>query len=334
MSDRVIDHLKPFRAYIICVIASSICGFILGSYEWHGQLYFSEGYSGVGRYIYQPVIRSLLEILILFFQLIYYVILAPVFIRKREDVDFFFKLILFAGFIHFFLGLCAMMFPDYIFIARHWIDGRGIGWRFHGIAGEPRDAFVFGFFFYMLLLLRGLLYTKKVHMYRLWLLAIIISSVLTKSFSGVVGLSLSIMVYSYFKGVRAALPLCFVGVIMIPSIIIYDSRHHIYFDEILKYINHGSIFDHIPYYVYAQISNVLPLVVYFQDCITFQWFNVLFGHGIGTAPFLLSHIYSKYSLPNAQIVRELFDVGLVGLLCWINAIYHVFYQSIKTWSQY
>ena len=85
-------------------------------------------------------LRPWIEILIVFFQFFYFVILAPIFLKTKNDFKFFFK---FAFIIIFYIFLgwidwALYCFYDIQFIPRHFLGGMHVGCRFHGLA-ESRE---------------------------------------------------------------------------------------------------------------------------------------------------------------------------------------------------
>ena len=70
-------------------------------------------------------------------------------------------------------------------VPRHIADWRMVGMRFHGLAGEPRDAFVYLFFGLAILHLHA--HFRGLKLSKWWYVAIIAAALFTQSTSGFLG---------------------------------------------------------------------------------------------------------------------------------------------------
>ena len=150
-------------------------------------------------------IRPWIEIIIIIFQFFYFVILAPFFLKTKNDFIFFFKLGFIMIFLHFFLGWidwALWCFYEIQFIPRHFLGGMHVGCRFHGLAGEPRDAAIFNLSLIFFLVIYSLFKSRKVKLPNIFLILLILySSYRTLSASFLVGVILSaflILIYFFF----------------------------------------------------------------------------------------------------------------------------------------
>ena len=135
----VLASYKYYFYFMLFSLFSSVFGVINGAYSIP-SLYFTET-------LLVSVYRPILEYVIAVYYFLYFVVLARYMIDRPIVLDYFFKI--FSGLFYFSLivGLSDMllmlMFPEYHGIPRHISDMRAVGFRFHGVAGEPRDAFVY-----------------------------------------------------------------------------------------------------------------------------------------------------------------------------------------------
>jgi len=88
--------------------------------------------------------RTFLEIIILWGQFFYFCILAIYFLKNKLDFQYFFYILFFLFIINFLIGWVDYFLSsvEIYWVPRHFSDGVFVGNRFHGIAGEPRDAAV------------------------------------------------------------------------------------------------------------------------------------------------------------------------------------------------
>ena len=83
-------------------------------------------------------------------------------------------------------------------LPRHLSDGTYVGLRFHGIAGEPRDAFSYLMLSLGIFALRDIWEDKK-KLTLFWIILIITSAFLTESFSGILGIAFfGILILIYY----------------------------------------------------------------------------------------------------------------------------------------
>ena len=131
--------------------------------------YFSGAYVGKEDNFSSNVLRPGFEYFISLYYFVYFAVLPIFILRSEEGINYFFRIFFFMFFLSLFLGIIDFLLvymAGYEFIPRHLSDMRHVGIRFHGIAGEPRDAFVHLFFGLCLLFLKETWDGKKFN--RLW----------------------------------------------------------------------------------------------------------------------------------------------------------------------
>ena len=133
---------KIFRSYkshkyliifIIFIIFTSLIGLINNNYEVvldDDNVYLKT--------------RPFKEILIFCHQYFFFIVLAPIIIDNKIKIKKVMQLLFLAIFFNLILGFIdyGLRVYDIDFISRHLVDGRDVGFRFHGLFGEPRDAYV------------------------------------------------------------------------------------------------------------------------------------------------------------------------------------------------
>ena len=141
------------------------------------------------------------NILVIIYYFTFFIIFPTFLINSKNALEYFIRnswltiLIIFLG----LLDASLSYFLRYDLICRHLVDTGcvGVGYRFHSILGEPRDAFVFIayiFAFYGLTLFLGRI--NKISLF--YCLLLIFLLIATQSASGLVGLVISLFLISIY----------------------------------------------------------------------------------------------------------------------------------------
>lgn len=278
--------------------------------------------------IYRPVA----EYIIAAYSFFYFVIIARYMLNETVAVDYFFKI--FSGLFYFslILGLFDLVLmgviDGYGGLGRHFHDMRQVGFRFHGIAGEPRDAFIY------LILGVGVLYLKDVwrsekKLTNKRLLVIFVAVILTQSASGLIGLLFSsiLLLMYYFpkitfnKKVVTVLMVVLLNVIVVLSVS-YSDRVLRYFYAFLGIYDTLLYGDEVKTILSVAMNNIYPIWHRWLEVLDLNILPLFFGTGLGSVS-IINNIYlmelNVVINPNANIVRMLYDVGIIGTILLIKS---------------
>lgn len=278
--------------------------------------------------IYRPVA----EYIIAAYSFFYFVIIARYMLNETVAVDYFFKI--FSGLFYFslILGLFDLVLmgviDGYGGLGRHFHDMRQVGFRFHGIAGEPRDAFIY------LILGVGVLYLKDVwrsekKLTNKRLLVIFVAVILTQSTSGLIGLLFSsiLLLMYYFpkitfnKKVVTVLMVVLLNVIVVLSVS-YSDRVLRYFYAFLGIYDTLLYGDEVKTILSVAMNNIYPIWHRWLEVLDLNILPLFFGTGLGSVS-IINNIYlmelNVVINPNANIVRMLYDVGIIGTILLIKS---------------
>jgi hypothetical protein len=341
---RLPDFTAPlyanFAIYFALAAAAGLIGFMGGAYSLPTSYDVNENESVFSRLLNSDITRPIIEYGVGFYYFCYFVILPQYLLRNRAAISHFFAVFkavfltsLVLGLIDFLVGICFEIF----LLPRHIADGRPVGFRFHGLAGEPRDAFVYLFFGLAILHLRA--HFQQYRFSKWWLPVILFAAVLTQSASGLIGIVIFLLLYAAYATLKlsdrklllmlAVLPVVAGALYLvatgIPRISLYlASASNLW--TILE--THGEL----PYLMAVQMDNIYPLydlTVKFRDG---NLFPILFGSGIGSAS-AVNNLYdptiSGLTNPDAQIVRIIFESGLVGTFFFIMALAYPAYHLTR-----
>ena len=277
--------------------------------------------------------RVVIEFLVLIYNLIYFVVLAPVFLRRRNDINFFIKSMMYALSMHFVLGwldFLLVALGGIEFLPRHLSDLRHVGVRFHGIAGEPRDAAVFMLCLFFFFSVKNVFEGNKRERISYPMAFLLGASVLaTVSATAFVAIAISfffVLVYSHQKiNIKRTLITCFTLVFALFFSIYFITK----IERLDLYVNtYGGLFwslirnplQDLPPVVLVSFNNVYPLIVMVNEIMDFNIFGALFGSGLGGSGLVNAEIYSHYQNPNSQVIRLLYEYGLLGSLAYVLSI--------------
>jgi len=321
--------------YIFIVFLSSIAGLLSGAYNYESD----------GLLVFSNTLRPLFEFFILLYYFIYFLILPKYIVHTKKHLSYLMKwlknIFIFVVFIGMIDVLCNVIGFD--LIPRHLVDSNWVtvGLRFHSILGEPRDAFVYLLFILSILFLNAAIHEEMKYKY-FTMIIIFTCLVFTQSFSGVVGIFISLILLVVFTGIptkyykSTLLILCLfilIGIVVseyslrinfytqmalaIPNILQSDSiQPYLIGVHYPTDIVHAK---HLAYLVSVQAPDIIPLWVFLHKIINYDFFSVLFGSGIGSASFTTNNFINEVGVnnPRGQITRLLFESGVIGTYIYI-----------------
>ncbi|MDP2127585.1 MAG: hypothetical protein Q8K97_09405 [Pseudohongiella sp.] len=336
-------RLRPYFLFILYTIFAGVLGLLLGKYAYSGQV--SAGQS-IFASINTPMMRPIWEYVTLIFQFVYFILLAPYFLRGEREVSYFFKAFTFMAILHLVVG-----FIDYGFsvfgvelVPRHLSDWRHVGVRLHGIAGEPRDAFVHMIAIMFIFGLKALRDTGQVNLSKKLVVTIIVALLLTQSASGILGLIIAMMLITVFgfnkisvRRIASLVLLVLLGGGGVYIAILSSERLQLYltYASVVQELFLDSSID-VPLIVQTQYNNIYPLIELYNDVLEFNPMPVLFGSGLGSSGFANSRtpVFETLANPHSQITRTIFETGLLGTFMFIYAFRKMLLSSSDFLSRF
>jgi hypothetical protein len=325
---------KYFYFFLIYCIVISIIGFIVGKYDLNIDYIPRDNSSAFGAMLNSMYIRPFFEFLIYLYYFIYFSIFPRIFLRTDKHIRYFFKVFFIVFVISSLVGLLDLVYFYFYktnLIYRHLYDGVEVGFRFHGFAGEPRDAFVYvtlGSAMYLL----NRIYVNNIKSNYWMLFFTLCMLVMTKSMSGLIGVVLSLLLVIFFytnsHNIHRVLFWVFF-VFCIVFFVMYNTDRLVYYinelDILYDYLSNNS--NQRLQYLGGQLPNIFPIWDRWVDLISGNPIFVFFGSGIGTSS-VVNNIYFPYAEianPHSQIVRFFYEIGLVGIYLFI----YLFIKPIK-----
>lgn len=329
---------SKFSLYFLYMIAVSVFGFVIYEYDLNDV------------HRTKAINRQLFEFVVQLYYFFYFAALPRFFIRNKKGVDYFFKVF----FITFFLTVClgvvdllSVYFLGENLISRHIYDGVSVGFRFHGINGEPRDAYVYLVLSVSIFVMYGIWKQQKISKILIVLITFLI--ILTQSMSFIIGLlifaALIPLYFARYNGLKKNASILFwyfVFLSLMFYVASFSSRLEIYFDafpNLFSNLNQGLYTEGI---LHHQMVNIIPVWDLWLKLYNFNPIPLLFGHGIGSSS-VVNNAYlmviwgdTEYGVlnPHAQIIRSIFEVGIVGIVLFISVFFSPFKKRLIRNEEY
>lgn len=335
-SINIFDPMYKYYSYFIFFsVFSALFGIIYGAY--------TIPLVPINETMFMSVYRPLVEYIINIYYFGYFVILAHFMFTDRSIIDYFFKVfsaIFYVSLIIGLLDLVIMMNIDgYAGMHRQIRGSVGVGFRFHGFAGEPRDAFVY------LWLGIGVLYLKDIwrnekKLNKKTFFVIFTAMVMTQSASGVFGLIFSvalILVYYLHKLSlrKKILTISLISLLPFGIFIILQTSGRLRnysngFETLVTDLSNNIA---IKGNLAMSMTNVFPVWDRILEVINLNIIPLFIGTGLGTSSVNNNINLMLVNLvinPNSNIVRMVYDVGIIGTLLLISSfIYPIQRFNIK-----
>lgn len=317
----IINNFFPENKYLVLFLVLSagslIIGIIYGSYNLPANA--NTNYNSSLNIYFS---RTVLEYIILFFNIFYFAILPRHLINTKIDFDYFFKIFYIFLIFSLLLGYADYLiykFSNIDIIGRHIRDNIDIGLRFHGIGGEPRQAGAQLIFFTSVYLLSCIYFKTKI---KFWIIFLLILALLltfsTTVFASIIFLLIFIIIFREFN-----IKMFLIMAIIIISMYNFD-RVQGYFDiysfSVIKLFNINQ-----SEFVDLNILNkeFYPLYDLFIKFNNYEFPPILFGNGLGSAS-AINNFYLEEGLstrnPNIQSVRLLYEHGVLGTIIFIMSM--------------
>jgi hypothetical protein len=273
----------------------------------------------------------LFEYAVTLYYFVYFVILPRYLLKTEKSLDYFFAAFKTLFVISFVVGVIDFGFAaiGIYLVPRQIADWTMIGMRFHGLAGEGRDAFVYLFFGLAIFHLHA--HYKGLTLSRWWVAAIVAAAMATQSASGLIGIALFLGLYVIYSAGR--LNIYQMGrqfiLIALVTALLYVSI--INSERLMQYLESASRLwailesrGHLPFLMQVQSVNIFPL---YDMTIKFRNLDILpiiIGSGLGSASAInnvYEYAYDSYYIgfnnPHSQFVRTIFESGLLGFYLFI-----------------
>jgi hypothetical protein len=324
------------------LIFAGLIGLASGAYDLPGGYQQGKTLTGFSGILNSAAIRPFFEYIISGYYIIYFAVLPKYILKTEKEIIKFFTFFKVIFFISFVIGVVDLIFAAFLhvdLVPRQIMDGINVGARYHGLAGEPRQAVPYLALGLAIFHLQHFFERKKSNNW--WIIAIIIAMILTQSASGILGIIAFIGLYITFNliNLRQFLKLFFLGMLVISLLyvaIMSSDRIKMYIESAqnLWFILESG--GELPYLMKVQFFSIYPLYDLTVKFRSFDFLPVLIGSGLGSAS-VVNNVYIDNFVfgtanPNSQFVRTLYESGLIGTWIFILAFIKPIKSLTKTFD--
>ena len=312
-----------YLTYFVLAVAAGVLGAISGAYAFAGVAATNSSSVAAG-FLNSASIRPVFEYVIAAYYFIYFAILPQYFLTSQRSISYFFRtframfiVVLVTGAVGLVLAAAGTDL-----LPRALTEQTYVGARFHGVAGEPRDAFVYLFFALAVLHLQAFYRAQRLN--RWWIAVAATAAMLTQSLSGMIGLAIFVGLYGLYAlpsmGVKRVSQLLGVSTLVVVlgyATVVNSPRMMLYFEAasgMWSVLESGVA---LPPVMAQQVSNLFPLYDLFVKVRNFEWLPVLMGSGLGSASAVNTYYVdaiAEVSNPQSQLVRTLYESGIIGTI--------------------
>ncbi|MDF5690847.1 hypothetical protein [Aquirufa aurantiipilula] len=335
---RIVNFWHPYYRYFtyffILSVLAAIIGVFNGAYTLETKYSTEYADSIFASIIRSSSFRPFVEYLIVIYYFIYFIILPRFMIETPRALAYFFNFFKKAYILCLGLGFLdiVLQLGNIYILPRDMWEGRMVGFRFHGLAGEPRDAFVYIFYGFAVLNLReywlqGKLLSSK------WFWVLIVAALLTQSGSGLVGIVFGVVIYLLnvlgrftFRKLLILLGVLILSLGVIALSIYSSQRLQDYVDTFSTLYDILESEQPIPLLIAPQMVNVFPIWDLYQKIIHGNIIPILIGSGYGSASVVNNNLgkglWNELTNPHSQLIRLFFECGIFGTYYFIKSILH------------
>lgn len=320
---------QAYSLHVLVALGAGLLGYWSGAYQLTESYTDTAGESWVSLALNSAVMRPFVEYAIAAYYFAYFVVLPQYLLPTPQMVRYFLRTFAAMFFVSLALGFIdlALSASGTPLLPRHISDWRTVDVRYHGLAGEPRQAFVYLFLGLAMLHLRA--FVRGESLGSVMVAAIGAAALLTQSASGMLGMAAFVGLYALYGLRRAGVNSVFrvAALVVVTAAVAYvsvanSSRMMAYLSPIAglwPILESGA---QLPFPMNVQADNIYPLYDLTVKARDLDLVPVLIGSGMGSASVvtnLRSAELSGMVNPNSQLVRLLFETGLIGTLLFIAA---------------
>lgn len=321
---------RYFSLMFVLAIVAGLIGAMRGAYELPPATHSLIERTSLSAWLLSASVRPFFEYLTALYYFVYFVVLPRYLLVTPAEIDY---ALLWLK--RTFVAVVAIGLADFAIafalgsnslILRNLTDGAKVETRFHGLAGEPRQAFVYLFFGLAMLHLYAFRHGGRLS--RWWVAVVALAAILTQSATGVVAAAIFIMLLGAYSlsglsaprlvrlvaGLVVVVGLAYAAVVNSPRTMDYfrsasDLWYILETDQQLPYLMSKSNSDIYPMYdltIKARAGDLLPVII---------------GSGFGSASAVANRYYrqsAELNNPHSQLARSLYETGLLGTFLYVT----------------
>ncbi len=328
-----------FSLYFLLAVLGGVNGYISGAYSLDGAYNPPNVQSSFAAALNSPVVRPLFEYIVALYYFTYFVIVSQYLLTTHVDIQYALSRFKAMFIVSFVVGLADSTLSAFgiFLVRRHLSDSVRVDpTRFHGLAGEPRQAFVYLFLGLALFHLDARVKSRSVS--RLAVVAIVLAALLTQSASGLVGIAFFVGLYGLYamwtlsirRLVQAAI-VCTLSVALVCVAVNSSRRVRMYSRSasgLWQVLENG---EDLPEQMSKANSDIYPLYDLTRKFRKLDLVPVMIGSGFGSASAVTNRYYRTGAMtnPHSQLARSLYESGILGTFVFVMSFVHPVRSSIR-----
>lgn len=321
---------RKYSYFLILAIISGCFGLLTGEYELNQNYEYSSIYTSAAAILLGSQLRPFIEFFITIYYFLYFVVLPRYLLSSPAGINYFFKIFFRLFILSFLIGMIDLLLVYFTGIdgmSRQLGEGKYPGVRFHGLAGEPRDAFVYLVLGLAMFLLRDIWRDEK-QLTKFKIILIFCATLLTQSASGFAGMIFSgiLIIIFYIPRVSPKVALIsflvFSGVAVIVTFSALNSyRMMLYWNAFETLYGTLESGEKVTTVASVVMNNIYPVWVRWKEMLDFNFLPLVFGGGFGSASVVNNNFMPESGIlnPNSNMVRLVYENGVLGLYMFICA---------------
>lgn len=325
-----------YRNYALMMglaVVAGLIGYARGAYEIPSSYSSVVGRSALSSALNSPSIRPIFEYAAALYYFVYFVVIAQYLLVTRATVDYalsrmrrVFILCFVIGAVDVAIALTGVT-RGLSLLPRHLGDSALVEARFHGLAGEPRQAFVFLFLFLAVLHLTAFLARRPIN--RRWVAAIVVAALLTQSMTGILGMGVFLGLYAVYALSHASFKRMAQFVVVMGIVGTVGYLAIVKTPRLMAYAREASglwtvleTSGELPYLMSKSNSDIYPIYDMTVKARAGDWLPIAIGSGMGSASATTNRYYrdwAELNNPHSQLARSLYETGIIGTILYVLA---------------
>jgi hypothetical protein len=321
-----------FCIYFMLAVLAGVIGSLSGAYDLPGAYKPPVVQSSFAALLNSPAVRPVFEYVVALYYFIYFTVVAQYLLNTPADIKYALSRFRIVFIVSFVLGIVDSLLSTVgiFLVPRHISDwGRIEVMRFHGLAGEPRQAFVYLFLGLGILHLESHFRGRSISKW--WLALIVIAALLTQSASGLIGILVFVGLYGLYAISTMSIPrlvqLIIVGAASI--VLVYAAAINSW--RIMRYVKSASGLwqvlengEELSEVMSKANSDIYPLYDLTRKIRSLDIVPVVIGSGFGSASAVTNRYYRTDAMtnPHSQLARSLYESGILGTFVFVMSFVH------------
>jgi hypothetical protein len=330
---------RYFFIYFLLAVVAGVIGYLSGAYSLPGAYNPPTVQSAFAAALNSPAVRPVFEYVVALYYFIYFTVVARYLLTTPADINYALSRFKMMFIVSFVVGVIDTVLSSVgiLQVPRHISDWRRVDpGRFHGLAGEPRQAIVYLFLGLAILHLEA--YFRGRSISKWWIVLIVMAALLTQSASGLIGIVLFAGLYGlYATWTISPWRLVQVAIVCIASVaLVYATA--INSKRVMDYVKAASGLwqvlesgEELPELMSKANSDIYPLYDLTRKVRSLDFVPVVIGSGFGSASAVTNRYFLTGAMtnPHSELARSLYESGILGTFVFVMAFVHPVRTSTK-----